>query len=99
MTEQRLCECLEGVTGVITKVNGSSNLIARLLEMGLLPGQQIRIVRKGNPIIFDVGDSRLCVRPCELDGIHLSPIDPNLMRGQDSVYEVGDNLAAAESRV
>ena len=87
MTEKRLCECIEGSTGVITKVDGRSQIIARLLEMGMLPGEQVRIVRSGNPIILDVGETRLCVRPDQIDGIKLTPIDQTLVGRQNTIYE------------
>lgn len=86
MTEQRLCECSEGITGVITRVDGQSQIISRLLEMGMLPGEQVRIVRSGNPIILDVGETRLCVRPDQIGGIRLTPVDPALVGGLDSIY-------------
>ncbi len=86
MTEQRLCECSDGITGVITRVDGKSQIISRLLEMGMLPGEPVRIVRSGNPIILDVGETRLCVRPDQCGGILVTPVDPVMLGGLDSVY-------------
>lgn len=97
MTEHRLCDCTEGATGVITRMDGQSQIIARLLEMGLLPGEQVRIVRAGAPLILQVGDTRLCVRPDQLDGIRVSPIDPTLLGGLESVY-AGDSAYAGAAR-
>lgn len=75
MTEKQLSQCIEGVTGIVSMVNGYSPTTARLLEMGLIPGEEVRVLRGGNPLILQVGDTRLCVRPRDLEGIRLIPIE------------------------
>lgn len=79
MTEQRLCDFTEGSVGIISKVTGSSSTTARLLEMGMVPGQHVRVIRAGNPSILEVGETRLCVRPGDLQGIVLSTIDSTVL--------------------
>lgn len=56
----------EGMRGCIEKVGESGGL--RLLEMGLLPGEQVRIIRRaplGDPFEIEVKGYRLSIRKTE----------------------------------
>jgi len=37
----------EGETGVITHASGGFGLVRRLAEMGLIPGEEVKLLRKG----------------------------------------------------
>lgn len=69
MSNTQLCHCTSGTHGIITRVEGDSHITARLREMGVLPGQWVRMIKPGNPVIFQIGDSRLCVRANQLVGV------------------------------
>ena len=47
---------------VIASVPGSSPLVARLGELGVVPGAHIRILRDRCPVVFQVGEDRLSIR-------------------------------------
>ena len=72
MSDTQLCHCAPGTYGIITRVDGDSHITARLREMGVLPGQWVRMIKPGNPVIFQVGDSRLCVRANQLKGVSVN---------------------------
>lgn len=95
MTQQRLSEFSEGSVGLISQVNGSSSTATRLLEMGMVPGEYVRVIRAGNPYIIEVGDTRLCVRPHDLQEILLSTIDTSLLKSnpKEAVSESGTMAA------
>ncbi len=75
VTELQLGKCGFGTSGIISKVEGNSPAILRLLEMGLVPGEWIQILQKGNPSLIQVGETRLCVRLNELDGVTVIPVE------------------------
>lgn len=99
MSEHQLSQCREGSTGFITKVEGDSGVTARLQEMGVLPGQRFRILRSGNPVIFQIGDSRLCVRASQLDGVSVHPVGPISQPKPNSgeYAAIVDNIAPMKS--
>ena len=51
-----------GETGCVVDVSGSASLVARLEEMGLHTGVQIRMVQPGSPCIIALADQRLSLR-------------------------------------
>lgn len=74
MTEVQLCQCKSECSGIISRIESESHSIARLQELGLRAGQWIKIVRAGNPTIFEIADSRYCIRPHQLRGISIHVI-------------------------
>jgi len=81
VTEIQLCCCNSGSSGIVTKIEGDSHSLTRLQELGLLAGQWVKVVRAGNPIIFDIADSRYCIRAHQLKGVsvHVVPDTPCLV--------------------
>ena len=57
-----LVDLRSGDEGVVPSVPGSSPLVARLGELGLVPGADIRILRDVCPLVFQVGEDRLSIR-------------------------------------
>ena len=57
-----LVDLRSGDEGVVTSVPGSSPLVARLGELGLVPGAYIRSLRDGCPLGFQGGEDRLSIR-------------------------------------
>ncbi|MFN9987279.1 MAG: ferrous iron transport protein A [Pirellula sp.] len=57
-----------GEKGVIADVVGSDNVAARLLEMGLLPGETIEVIGRapmGDPTEYSVVGYRISLRKVE----------------------------------
>jgi ferrous iron transport protein A len=57
-----------GQRGTILGVEGNDALVQRLMEMGLLDGEEVEVVRfapLGDPIEVRLGDSRLSLRRTE----------------------------------
>ena len=57
-----LSELRAGDEGMVTSVPGSSPLIARLGELGVVPGASVRMLRDRCPLVFQVGEDRLSIR-------------------------------------
>jgi len=57
-----LADLASGDEGVVTDVPGSSPLVARLGELGVVPGARIRILRDVCPLVFQIGEDRLSIR-------------------------------------
>jgi Fe2+ transport system protein FeoA len=81
VTERLLNQCKRGDSGILYRIEGNTPLLARLQELGMVPGEWVRILQAGNPIILQVGDSRLCVRAQELDGVSVIPISKTEEKG------------------
>jgi Fe2+ transport system protein FeoA len=71
-----LSEWRLGAEGVITEVIGSTRLAARLRELGLTPGQRVRVLRAGCPLIVQVGEGRLGMRRRDAATIRVSAVSP-----------------------
>jgi ferrous iron transport protein A len=57
-----------GEQGVIVQIDGSDTVAARLLEMGLLPGETVKMIGAapmGDPIEFEVYGYRISLRQVE----------------------------------
>jgi ferrous iron transport protein A len=52
----------EGERAVVVEIDGNSNLVTRLEEMGLHPGVSITMVRPGSPCILEVNRHRYSFR-------------------------------------
>ncbi|MBI1305234.1 MAG: ferrous iron transport protein A [Bacteroidetes bacterium] len=66
----------KGKTAIISKVN-ESEFKEKLLEMGCVPGTEIRILLKaplGDPIAFDIDGYCLSMRKKEADSIEVDLI-------------------------
>lgn len=66
----------KGQSGTITAVKASGELGRRLMEMGLIPGTEIKIQGRAplrDPVAIRVMDSTLTLRNNEADHILISP--------------------------
>ena len=64
----RLSDCRPGQSGTVTGVTGNGRLIQRLMEMGVVTGTQIRVIRfapLGDPMEVELHDYRLSLRKSE----------------------------------
>ena len=60
--------------GTIVRLEGDPASVRRLMELGLVPGTQVKLVRRaplGDPIEYEVRDVRLSLRRSEAVGIHV----------------------------
>lgn len=73
MKEFPLVNCIAGMSGIISRIDQNANLSSRLQELGLVPGGWVRVVKSGNPLLLQVGDTRLCLRMDDLKGVSVLP--------------------------
>lgn len=57
-----LGDCPAGMPLIVTGVTGDGAIASRLREIGMVPGSHIRVVRRGSPMIVEIGHSRFCLR-------------------------------------
>jgi len=72
--ERRLSELKAGERGTIVRVEGSGATRRRLLDMGLVKGAEITVVRKaplGDPIEFLLKGYNLSLRKMEGDSVYV----------------------------
>jgi len=72
--EQKLSELLPGEKGVIVRIIGPTTLRRRLMDMGLVRGTEIEVLRKaplGDPIEFLVRGYYLSLRKEECDHVYV----------------------------
>ena len=73
--EKRLSELKPGEKGVISRVSGSSAVKKRLLDMGLVKGTEVMMIRKaplGDPIEFLLRGYNLSLRKAESDNVYVT---------------------------
>ncbi len=78
MNETLLSQCIEGACGVISRIDNRTHLASRLRELGMVPGEWVRVLRSGKLTLLQVGDSRFCVHTDQLEGIALAPVTDSL---------------------
>lgn len=75
ITIMRLAECTPGSGGTITQIDHDGPLGQRLMEMGLIEGARVEVVRLaplGDPMEIRIDDSRLSIRRAEAQHILVS---------------------------
>jgi Fe2+ transport system protein FeoA len=66
-----------GQRGRITALGGEAALMQRLLEMGLLEGDEVELLAVaplGDPVEIARGDFRLSLRRSEAAHVHITPL-------------------------
>jgi len=74
MTAKRLSELKRGEKGRIVKIGGGGSLRRRLLDMGLVPGSEVKMERVaplGDPIEIKVKGYNLSLRKEEAESIQV----------------------------
>ena len=72
-----LDKLLGGQRGLITRIDGEDGLVQRLMEMGLLEGEEVEVVGfapMGDPMEVRLGDYRLSLRRVEAARVHVEPL-------------------------
>ena len=69
-----------GQRAIILSVGGAPGLVHRLMELGLLEGEQVEVLAVaplGDPIEIRTGDSRLSLRRHDASGIQIRLLTPS----------------------
>ncbi len=64
-----------GTTATVVAVNGNNSITKRLMEMGVVPGVSVRVVKSapfGDPLEIRVRGYNLAMRKSEADSIEVS---------------------------
>ena len=75
--EVKLSELESGEEGVVVRVEGPPALRRRLMEMGIVRGTKIKMVRRaplGDPIEYEVKGYNLSLRAGEADGVYVEVV-------------------------
>ena len=73
--ERVLDELAPGEGGVIARLGGDPAIMRRLMELGLVPGTEVAVVRRaplGDPIELSVRGLHLSLRRTEASHIHVA---------------------------
>lgn len=73
--ERKLSELEPGERGIIVRIGGSSSTRRRIMDMGVVKGETISVVRRaplGDPVEFDIKDYNLSLRKKEADNIYVN---------------------------
>jgi ferrous iron transport protein A len=68
-----------GSRAVVLEVDASTPQGRRLLDLGFVPGTELRVVRRaplGDPIAFYLRGGQICLRRAEAERILVDPIEP-----------------------
>jgi ferrous iron transport protein A len=74
---QRLSQLPPGGRAVVRRVQGDPNAVRRLMELGLVPGTAVELVRRapmGDPIELRVRGAHFSIRRPEAERIHVDPV-------------------------
>ena len=76
--QQRLSTLASGSEGRLARLEGDRAFRRRLMELGLLPGTPVRVVRRadvGGVMELEVRRSRLTVRTSEAEDVFVHPVE------------------------
>lgn len=74
MTLRKLNQLVRGDSGVISHVTGEGAISQRLLEMGMIPGTLVTVLRFspwGDPMVVDLDGYHLSLRKAEAELVSL----------------------------
>jgi ferrous iron transport protein A len=73
----QLAELPLGAEGRVVRITGNDEIALRLLEMGLTPGIEIRLIGRaplGDPLEFEVRGYRLSIRKSEAARVEIEGV-------------------------
>jgi Fe2+ transport system protein FeoA len=76
-SDGHLAGLLPGERAIVRRVHGAPDFARRMSELGLVPGTEIRLIRRapfGDPIEFVVRGSHFSIRRDEAEGIRVVSI-------------------------
>ena len=71
----RLSDLEAGQKGIIVSIKGSGATRRRILDMGIVRGSKIKVIRRaplGDPVEFEIRDYNLTLRKKEAESIYVS---------------------------
>lgn len=72
--EKRLSELEPGEGGVVVSIGGRSGTRRRIMDMGIVRGAEIRVIRRaplGDPVEFEIKDYNLSLRKRDAENIYV----------------------------
>ncbi len=72
--DKKLSELEPGDTGVVVKIVGSSSTRRRIMDMGVVRGTKVVLIRRaplGDPVELEIRDYNLSLRKREADNIYV----------------------------
>jgi Fe2+ transport system protein FeoA len=76
--DKKLSELEPGDTGVVVKIVGSSSTRRRIMDMGVVRGTKVVLIRRaplGDPVELEIRDYNLSLRKREADNIYVETED------------------------
>ncbi|MCK4438765.1 ferrous iron transport protein A [Candidatus Bathyarchaeota archaeon] len=76
--DKKLSELEPGDTGVVVKIVGSSSTRRRIMDMGVVRGTKVVLIRRaplGDPVELEIRDYNLSLRKGEADNIYVETED------------------------
>jgi Fe2+ transport system protein FeoA len=73
--ELQLNKLEPGQKGVVVSIKGSGATRRRIMDMGIVRGSQIKVIRRaplGDPVEFEIRDYNLTLRKREAENIYVS---------------------------
>lgn len=73
--EKRLSDLEPGEKGVVVRIKGSGATRRRIMDMGIVRGSEIKVIRRaplGDPVEFEIRDYNLTLRKREAELIYVS---------------------------
>ncbi len=67
-----------GAWARVESVDERSSVARRLLDLGFVPGTAIRSIRRaplGDPTLYELRGTQLCLRRSEADRVQVTPLD------------------------
>ncbi len=89
----RLADLRPGECGIVTAISSCGTVTARLMELGLVPGATVEVLRKapfGDPVQYRIRGSVISMRASEAAFV--------TVRTADSFSESSESMASVRSR-
>jgi ferrous iron transport protein A len=77
--DKRLSELEPGDKGIVIRIDGSSSIRRRMMDMGVVRGAEISVVRVaplGDPVEFEIKDYNLSLRRREAEYVYVELEEP-----------------------
>jgi ferrous iron transport protein A len=69
-------ECLQSNEHAeVAEITGDPRWVARMADLGLQCGAQVKMVSPGSPCLFELGQCRLCLRTDQSNCVFVRPLE------------------------
>jgi Fe2+ transport system protein FeoA len=75
--DRHLADLIPGARATVRRVHGAPDFARRMCELGLVPGTEVRMIRRapfGDPIEFVVRGTHFSIRRDEAEGIRVAEL-------------------------